>query len=320
MRIVRAVLTVAAFGLVTSAAALADDFPSKEVKIIVNYGAGGAVDRTARSMQRFLPEALGQSVVVENVRGAGGKIGITKFMKAKRDGYTILTSFAPSTTYVATTAPDIYKFDDLAVINLQWVDPAVLLVHQKTGWKTLDDVIAAIRANPGKYTFASSGNTSVGHVLAMDLFKKLKLDVKIVPYKGGGKTRAAFIGGETDMTAAGIQGALKTKAVAIPVALFADSASDVWPEAPPVNSLLAKEGITAEIGGAYRFHAVHADVKRNHPERFKKLVDAFKTTTAENPDFLAFAKNTATGKAWLGPDASTDALRTVETRFSKLFK
>ena len=298
----------------------AEEFPHKEIKIIVNYGPGGSVDRTARSMQRFLPAALGKSVVVENVGGAGGKIGLKKYMKAPRDGYTILTSFAPATTYVAATAPDVFKADDIDIINVQWIDPGVIVAHKNTGWKTLDDMIKAIRANPGKHSFASSGKTSVGHVLAIDLFKKLDLDVKIVPYKGGGKTRAAFISGETDMTAAGLRGMLKAKDVSVPLGLFWNSSVDAWPQATPINNLLNIEGVIAEIGGAYRFHAVHSDVRKNYPDRYKKLADAFKKTTTENTEFIAFADETNVGRDWIGPEASKALIEKVDASFTKMFK
>lgn len=307
-----------AFGLAHSAQA--QSFPEREITMIVNYGAGGSVDRTARSLQRVLPDALGQTVVVENIGGAAGRLGLEAFLAAPRDGYTVLTSFAPATTYVATTAPDLYSIDDLAIINVQWIDPAVLVSHQDTGWETLEDLIAAVRAAPNRYTFGSSGPTSVGHVLAVALFEQLGLEVRIVPYEGGGATRAAFIAGEVDMTAAGIQGATRTQEVGTPVALFWDEPVEIWPEAVPVNAALEGEGITAEIGGAYRFHAVHADVKRDHPDRFEALVEAFRQTTVENEDFIAFADETNVGRDWRGPDASTELLEQVEESFMALFQ
>ena len=181
----------------------AAEFPTKAVRIIVNYGAGGGVDRTARSVQKFLPTALGQSVVVENHKGAGGKIGLKKFMAAPRDGYTILTAFAPATTVVKFKDPKIFKNSDLAIINVQWSDPVMLVARKDTGWKTLDDMVKAAKANPGKLAFASSGKGSAGPIMANILFKKLGLKIKIIPYKGGGKTRAAFKGGHVQMTAGG---------------------------------------------------------------------------------------------------------------------
>ncbi|EEE35224.1 hypothetical protein RKLH11_3900 [Rhodobacteraceae bacterium KLH11] len=309
-------ITAAAIAVAGSASA--QSFPEREIEILVNYGAGGSVDRTARSVQRFLPNALGQTVVVENVGGAGGRLGIEAFMEKPADGYHVLTSFAPATTYVAVTNPDLYSLDDLAIINVQWIDPGVLVTQQSAGWQTLGDMIEAIRAEPSRYTFGSSGATSVGHVLAMDLFEKLGLEVRVVPYEGGGKTRAAFLAGEVDMTAAGIQGALRLEEASVPVALFWNEPSEVWPAAVPVNE--AQDEVEAEIGGAYRFHAVHADVRENHPERFEALVEAFRQTTTENQEFIAFADETNVGRDWRGPEASTELLERVEARFLQMFE
>jgi len=309
---------LAAALIATGGTAWAQSYPENEIEILVNYGAGGAVDRTARSVQKYLPDALGQTVVVENVGGAGGRLGIEAFLEKPADGYHVLTSFAPATTYVATTNPDMFSFDDLAIINLQWIDPAVLVTQKSAGWETLGEMIEAVRAEPGRFTFGSSGATSVGHVLAMDLFKKLDLDVRIVPYEGGGKTRAAFLAGEVDMTAAGVQGALRVEEVGVPVALFWDEATDIWPAAVPVNE--AQSEVEAEIGGAYRFHAVHADVRANHPERFEALVEAFRATTEDNAEFIAFTDETNVGRDWRGPESSTEILRRVEDSFSAMFE
>jgi len=115
-------LTAATAFSLGSTTALAQSFPEKEVTILVNYGAGGAVDRTARSVQPFLPTALGQNVIVENIGGAGGKTGLKAFLEREADGYTILTAFAPATTYGKFTTPGLFEMDDLAIINVQWTD------------------------------------------------------------------------------------------------------------------------------------------------------------------------------------------------------
>ena len=140
--------TLGALMLTLTAGVQAADFPNKEVKVIVNYGAGGGVDRTARSMQKFLPAALGQSVIVQNHKGAGGKIGLKKFLAEPRDGYTVLTAFAPATTVVKFKNPGMFKMDDLVIINVQWTDPAIIVARKDTGWKSLDDMITAVKANP----------------------------------------------------------------------------------------------------------------------------------------------------------------------------
>ena len=108
--------------------------------------------------------------------------------------------------------------------------------------KNIDDMIKAVKANPGKYTFGSSGKGSVGPVISRVLFKELGLDIKIVPYKGGGKTRKAFIAGEVNMTAAGSGGALKAKDQSVVLGAFMDGEVPGWESAEPINKLLKKYG------------------------------------------------------------------------------
>jgi len=308
------------FSFWASASQIMADFPEKEIKVIVNYGAGGGVDRTARSLQKFLPAEFGKTVVVENHKGAGGKIGLKKFMAEPRDGYTILTAFAPATTYVKFKDPSVFNTDDLDIINIQWIDPAIIIARKDTGWKNIDDMIKDVRANPGKYTFASSGKGSVGPVLSRVLFKELGLDIKIVPYKGGGKARKAFISGEVHMTAAGSGGALKAKDQAVILGAFMDGSVQGWENAKPINKLLKKYGYKNKIpyGGAYRFHAVHKDVKINYPKRYKKIVDAYKKTTKSNKDFIALADKTKVGRDWLGPKKSNKLYKKIDKEFTEI--
>jgi len=292
-------------------------FPSKEVTVIANYKAGGAIGQTALSVKQALPDVLDQSVVLEHVDGAGGARGIKAFLQEPADGYTILTSFVPATTFVAANSPELFRPDDLAIINVQWTDPAALIGHKKHGWLNAAEMLAAIKAEPGKYTFGSSGASSVGHVLSMDLFEKLGLEVRVIPYKGGGATRAAFKGGEVDLTAAGIEGALGVKEVSGPVGLFWEESVDVWPEAEPLTDVISD--VDVEIGGAYRFHAVHADVKEEHPERFAALVEAFRSMTESKP-FEETTEKLGVGNDWVGPDRSEEIIQDANKRFEELFE
>lgn len=324
-------ITIRAFAAVAGAATLAlagpglaqEEFPSKEVKLLVNYGAGGSVDRTARSVQPFLPDALGAQVIVENIGGAGGKVGMRQFMQEDRDGYTILTAFAPATTYAKFTEHGLFEMTDLAVINVQWVDPAILLAHEDSGWADLSEFVEYARENPGDVTFGSSGQGSVGPILARQFFSALDLDVRIVPYKGGGATRKAFAAGEVDLTAAGAGGATSIADSAVVLGLFGDvgSAPD-WPDAPSINTELDAGGYDAEVpeGGAYRFFAVHSDVKETHPERFQALVDAFEATITGNAEFQASAEQSGVGTDWRGPEESQTLIEDVDQRFTEILQ
>lgn len=300
--------------------ASAQQFPEKPVTIMVNYGAGGGVDMTARSVQRFLPEALGQPVQVENYPGAGGKIGLIKFMEAPRDGYTILTAFAPATTYVRSQDPSIFENDDFAIINMQWSDEVVLVATKETGWTNLDDMIKAVRAEPGKYSFGSSGPGSAGPIMAEMLFEALDLDVKIVPYAGGGQTRAAIQGGHVHMTAGGNSGMVPVADSTNMIGVFWDKPVPEWPGGLTVNEQIAPLGLELPTAAAFRFHAVHREVKENYPDRFEALVEAFRKTTLENDAFKEFADGASIRREWHGPEASQKMIDEVDARFFEIMK
>lgn len=312
------IATIIGAAFLVGTQATAQSFPERKVELLVNYGSGGSVDRMARSVQPFLPDALGAGVIVENIGGAGGKVGLGQFMEREADGYTVLTAFAPATTYVKHTTPGMFEMDDLAVINVQWIDPAVLMASTETGWTTLGEMIEAIRAAPGEYTFGSSGPGSVGPVLTEALFSSLDLDVKIVPYSGGGASRRAFLSGEVDLTAAGVQGADSVKDAAVPLALFWDETSPAWPEAPTIVTALEGYDVEAPVGGAYRFFAVKSELKEQYPERFDALVEAFRKTVQDNPGFKAAADEAGVGTLWTGPEEGQAMIERADVYFTKL--
>ena len=309
------VLMVTAAALVSfSSAVYAENYPSKEIRIIVPTKPGGSIDRTARSIQKFLPASIGQSVIVENVKGAGGKLGTRKFMNSPKDGYTLVSHFVPGTTIMGAKNPKLIKFSDLAIINLQWSDPVIIIAQKKSGWKSLDDMIKAVKGSPGKYSYGSSGISSAGYVLSARLFKELGLKIKIVPYDGGGKARAAFKGGHVDMTAGGAGGARRVRDSAVVLGAFWNGKVPGWPEAKPLSKLLGKFNASIPEGGAFRFIAVHKGVKEKHPARFKKLVAAMKKAV-QSSEFKAFAKKSKVGSEWNGPENSTAILKKIDAGF-----
>jgi tripartite-type tricarboxylate transporter receptor subunit TctC len=293
-------------------------FPEKEVTILVNYGAGGSVDRVARSVQAYLPAALGQGVVVQNIGGANGKIGMKKFMEMPADGYTVLAAFAPATTLLKFQDPKLFDMKDLAIINVQWVDPGILLANKSTGWKNLSDLVTAAKAAPGKVTLAESGAGSVGTILAKDLFKQLDIDVKMVPYRGGGEARKAFLGGETQLTAAGAEGAEGIEDSAVALGMFWPEKISAWPDAKPMNAQLGRTDLPE--GGAYRFFAVKTEFKQKYPERFARLVKAFEQVVTKTPEFKAMADKSGVGTDWTGPEKGQALIEKVDASFTKMLK
>jgi len=184
--------------LAASIAALGQTYPAHPVRAIVPYPPGGATDIIARPILHELSKRLGQQFHVENVPGASGDIGTAKAAKAAPDGYTLL--FAYSSHVVNLSLFDKVPYDpikDFAPITLAVTSPAVLSVHPSFPAKTLDELVALIRAQPGKYTYASGGTGTQPHLAGEQLRLSLGLDLVHVPYNGGGPALVSMIGGHT---------------------------------------------------------------------------------------------------------------------------
>ena|SRR5581483_9708635 len=179
----------------------AAEYPSRPIRIIVPTPAGGPVDVMARLLANALPAILHQSVFVENRPGAGNTIGSRQVALADPDGYTLMVSAASG----LIMSPMIHKsagydIDSFAPVLLIAEAPQVLVVNPKTPFKTVSELVAYARTNPGKLNYSTGGSGTLPH-LAAELFKKLKgVDIVHVPYKGGGPALTAVMAGETQMT------------------------------------------------------------------------------------------------------------------------
>ncbi|HEX5477842.1 MAG TPA: tripartite tricarboxylate transporter substrate binding protein [Burkholderiales bacterium] len=187
-------LTLAAAPLAARAglAGAQEAYPSRALRLVVPYPPGGLTDVLGRAMAERLSKALGQPVVVENKPGAATLIGADMVAKSPADGYTLL--LATSTTF--GIAPAVYArvpidpVRDFQHVSLIGTVNFFLIGSRKFPAKTLGDVIALIKANPGKFNYASVGNGSAHHLYMEDLKKRLGLDIQHVPYKG---TQAALL-------------------------------------------------------------------------------------------------------------------------------
>ena len=190
-------LVLAAFAL----GAAAQGYPTKPVRIINPFAPGGATDQLARLMAQKLTELWGQSVVVENRPGASGAIGIEAVAKSAPDGYTL--AIATQTTHAAN--PALYAklpYDpvrDFAPLTLAGSTPLALMVQPSLGVTDVAGLIAYLRANPGKLTYASGGNGTSQH-LTMELLKTMTGTFVVhIPYKGAGPALVDFLGGQTNI-------------------------------------------------------------------------------------------------------------------------
>ena len=187
--------------VVQMAQAMAQDYPTRSITLIVPYAAGGSGDIRGRQIAQKLTAILGQSVIVENKAGAGGNIGTDFVAKAPADGYTIGTgNFAPLSVNAAMfkSLPFDPKADLLPVALIER-GPLVLMVNPKSPYKSVKDVVDAARGRPGTLS-AANGGIGGSHHLAAELFKQSAgLDIISVAYKGGAPATTDLMAGNVDM-------------------------------------------------------------------------------------------------------------------------
>lgn len=297
---------------------MAADFPEHELRLIVPTGTGGSIDRMARSVQRFLPDILGVQVLVENRKGAGGTIAIKHFLKQPADGHTILVTLQPAMTIIKRKAPELVNFDDMSVININWIDPAMIVVSKNPGWNSLDDMVEAIRKEPGKYSYAIPGRYSAANFAGQILLAKLGLNVRQVPYSGGGDSRIALRGGHVDITVGGAVGNKTIEDVAVPLGVFWQNPVNEWPDVRPINEDLKKYSVTLPEIGSIRYFALHSKVKEKFPERYQKLINAFQKLVTEHEGFKKFCDETKIGREWYGPEKSHELIMNSHEIFSEI--
>jgi tripartite-type tricarboxylate transporter receptor subunit TctC len=181
-------------------AALAQDYPSRPIHMIVPYPPGGGTDIVARVITEPLGQALGQPIVIDNRGGAAGNVGTEVAARAAPDGYTVLFTLSSH-----TINPKLYAklpFDvekDFVPIGLAANIPQILVAHPSLPASNVQELIAYAKANPGKLNFASVGTGSPGHI-AGELFKlKTGVDIVHVPYKGGGPAVTDTLGGQVQL-------------------------------------------------------------------------------------------------------------------------
>ena len=226
---------------IVSASARAQAYPSRPVRIIVPFAAGGIGDIHARLMGQWLLERLGQPFIIENRPGAASNIGTEAVVKSPPDGYTLL--LATSTNAINATLYDKLSFNfirDIAPVATISRNAFVMVAHPSMPAKTVPEFIAYAKANPGKINIASAGTGSAGHVFG-ELFKMMTgINTVHVPYRGAAPALADLVAGQVQAyfapTAASIEyiRAGKLRALAVTTA----TRSEALPDIPAVNEFV----------------------------------------------------------------------------------
>jgi tripartite-type tricarboxylate transporter receptor subunit TctC len=240
----RNVLLLAAGAAVLPAVARvasAQAYPTRPVRIVVGFAAGGSTDIGARLIGQWLQERLGQPFVIENRPGAGTNIATETVVRAPADGYTLLM-VGPSSAVNATLYDklDFVFLRDIAPVASLIRQPQIMLANPSVMSKTVPELIAFAKENPGKITMASAGVGSAGHLVG-ELFKMMAgVDFVHVPYRGAGPALADLLGGQVMISFAGIAGSIeyirtgKLRALAVTTA----TRSQALPDVPTVSEFV----------------------------------------------------------------------------------
>ncbi len=256
-----------------------DKYPSKPIKMIVSFAVGGPTDIVARIMAARMGEVLGQQIIVDNRPGAGGNLGADVVSKSPPDGYTLLMA----TVSTHAINPLLYKkipYDpvkDFEPLMQVGITPGVLAVHKDVPVKSVKELIALLKANPGKYSYGSSGMGSILH-LCGESFKMSVggLDVEHVPYRGSAPMMNDLAAGQIPMAFDGLPTALPQMQAGTIRALASSTATR--PRALPDLPTVQEEGVKGFE--CYTWNAIFAPPKTPRPI-VDRLVEAMKTSLAD---------------------------------------
>lgn len=288
---------IAGIALLSATAARAE-FPDRPIRLIVPFAASGSTDLAARLIGEYAARELGQAIVVENRAGAGGSLGMEQVAKSRPDGYTL--GMATMSTHGSNAAAygTRLKYDpvkDFAPVSNVATVPSVLAVNAKFPARTMAELLAMARKEPGKITFASPGMGSLGHANVEYFSSLAKIELLHVPYKGSGMALNDAVAGQVDAITDNLPSALthiqagRLRALAV----LSDKRSPALPDVPTYGELGFPQmgnggwfGIVAPAGTPAPVvrrlnQAIHAAMKQ--PDFIKKMEDAGATLIPNTP-------------------------------------
>ena len=299
--------------------AVADDFPSRPLNMVVGFGTGGSADRMARMMSGPISEELGVPVQVTNRPGAGTQVASNYVLNVPDDGYTVYAStFAPYLTNSILTGDAEFSVDDFSYINFQWFDLDLIAANKDSGYEDLPSLLEAIRAEEGQVRGAVVQG-SAGHLMVRLLLDEAGIpqdNLNLVTYNSGGEARSAVAGGQVDFVSISAQGSEGIREFLTPLAIVSDERIEQW-DALPINEALAPMNLEVPVlQGSMRGFAVTSEMERQHPERFEKISSAIQSALARK-DVQEQLERNEMGGVWVGPERSNELMREIYQVFEK---
>jgi tripartite-type tricarboxylate transporter receptor subunit TctC len=309
-----AAFTVAAWTCLQTLPALAEEWPSKPIRWVVPFPPGGGVDATARALGEKAGKVLGQPFIIDNRPGAGGNIGASLVAKAPADGYTLMiTSIGMVANKSLYRKLDYDPAKDFAPVSLLVVVPNVLVTNStQPNIKSVGDVIASAKAQPGKLTYASAGSGSSIHLAGAMFMSQAKIEMLHVPYKGSGPAVTDLIGGQVNYMFDSITSAKphidsgKLRALAVTTA----KRSPALPDVPTV----AESGLPGyEVSPWFAVF-----VPAGTPKSIINKLNSVLTDAMKDPDVQKTLQTIGAERVGSTPEALEAHLKTERSRWEKL--
>lgn len=248
----------------------------KPLQVIVGYPPGGSTDTFARLLSQPLLGVLGRSVVVRNQPGAGGQIAASALLREGTDGSAVLAINQPDLNLAISRGNAGFKASDFRVIMADLHEPRVFLVKNDSGIPNFVKFVEQARAKPGKLSISVAGGTAQ-EVMAKWLTDKLKIDVLVIPYKGGAEAVNALLAGDVTANLGDdfVRSSLRPRTTALFIG--SDKKSPRWPEAETLQSQLKALGVampSPEFLGRYGVYVVSAAFAQKNPKGYQELQQA----------------------------------------------
>lgn len=275
---------IAAVILVSGPASAADNYPSKSIKLIVGFSAGGPTDVPARIIAANWEKLLGKDIVVTNKTGAGGQLAWDQLAKAKPDGYTLGVVNVPGCNMVSLRPGASFTVDDFDYIGCNIIDPAVVMVRKDSPYKSFKDILAADKKKPGTVIIGLNGPTSDDQLalLMIEDAIKHKFVSKVMYPNGEAKAAVALLGGHVHCMIGNASTCAKNPKDIHILTVLNKTRMALYPDVPTFKEVLGQDLVEFSARGFGAPKGVPA-------ERFKKLTKTFETTV-KSPKTIADLK------------------------------
>jgi tripartite-type tricarboxylate transporter receptor subunit TctC len=271
-------LLALSLGLTLVGSAVAQSYPSRPITMVVPWGAGGGTDATARIVAALMEKEMGQPVNVVNRTGGNGVVGHSAIATAPADGYTIgmITVEISMMHWAGLTELNPREYTPLALMN---IDPAAVTVRADSPYKTVNDLMNAVKANPGKFKASGTGQGGIWHLALAGMLKDQKLDVSAAPWVPSNGAAPAM----NDLAAGGVEfvtcslpesRALIDAGKARPLAVMATQPSGLYPNVPTLKSATGSNWTIGAWRGIAGPKGLPADVQAKLGSVLKKIYDS----------------------------------------------